>query len=210
MASPQQTIENVHAGPAWVLIGDPTTASGAGMVELGLCPEVNVKLQVSRQTATNELGQRLRGGIYGWLQAVDISITLQDISAAILAALIDEVSDATTSISASTSLSTLTLGTLCIVPDDVKAAGTGLTSLKTQWCPAVYTVDVGNWIHRLISGGGDDANPYTVQLAAALADVDQDGQAIDPDYAMWFRGSPTDAIDEVTPTAWSLPTDYTT
>lgn len=204
---PQTSITTVHAGPAWVLIGDPTTGVGAGMVEIGLVPSVEVKLEIMRQVARNELNQALKDGVFGAVIGASVSMTVQGISAAILAAVLEEMADGTTSISAETALANFVLGTMCIVPDDVKG-DTAHSNLKTQWLPSVYTTDIGAFIHRLISGGGDDANPYTVQFAAALAATDQGGQAMNTEYGIWFRGDPEDGINETTPTVWSLPTSY--
>lgn len=188
-------------------MGDPTTASGAGLVQLGLVPDVDVKLQLFRQAATNEIGQALKGGIFGAVQGATVQLTVQGVSAALLAAMIDDVTDETTSISAETALTHLTLGTMVIVPADVKGSS-ARTNLKTQYLPAVYCEDVGSFKHKLLTASGDDANPVTLTFKAALAATDQDGQTLHSDYGIWFRGDPDDAINEVTPTAWSLPSGY--
>lgn len=198
-------MSTVHSGPAWVLIGDPTTSSGAGLVELGLVPSVDAKLNFFRQMSQNELGQILKDGFFGAIKDADITLTLQNTSASILAAMVAEVVDETTSISAESAFANLAEQTLIIVPADVKG-NTALSSLKTHYFPAVVATDLGNLVQQIQEGA--DAATYSVTFKAALAATDQDGQAINTDYRVWFRGTPVDAINENTPTAWSLPTGY--
>lgn len=201
----QTSISTVHSGPAWVLIGDPTTSMGAGMVELGLLPGVDAKLNFFRQMAANELGQIMKDGASGAVKDADITLTLQQTSASILAAMVSEIVDETTSISAESAFATLSAQTLCIVPADVKGSS-GVSNLKTHWFPAVIATDLGNLVQQIQEGA--DQREYTVSFKAMLAATDQDDQAINTDYRIWFRGDPDDAINEGTPTSWSLPSGY--
>lgn len=202
------TVVDAHSGPAWALVGDPTQAAGAGMVELGEQLSASVQLKVWRQTTKNELGQILPDGAYGVIQGATIELQMLKVSAAHLAAIINEVSDETSWIGADTALGTLTPFTIVIVPDHAKTAGTSLTNLATQWIPKAVMTNVTPFLHRLEKGGtDDDSNPYTATFEALLAPTDQADTALDAKAQIWFKGDPAGPMSSATP-AWSLPSGY--
>ena len=202
------TVIDIHSGPAWVLVGDPTTAAGAGLVDLGLVLNASVKLNLWRQMSRNEYNQIIDDGVYGVVNGASISLQMLTVSATILAAMINEVVDNTTWVGATTDLATRAGFTMVIVPDHAKTAATSLTNLATQWIPLAIATDVGEFIHRLEKAGtDDDTNPYTITFEALYTPADQAGDTLLEGGRIWFKGSPAGPKSSATP-AWSLPSGY--
>jgi hypothetical protein len=178
------------SGPAYVAIGNPTVANGGGMTDLSICPEVTVKVDFFRQSATNEIGQALADGQYGAVQGGTVTLTLQKQTAAIMAALFPEITVETASRGFDTAFQVMALDTLCIMP--IASYGNGPAGANVMWCPAVRPDDLSELRRVLQSGSGasDDANPYTA--------------AIDSKHNMFFFGDPADGGS----LTWTLPTGY--
>jgi len=202
MSGQAVAISEIEGGARWALIGDPTTGAGAGMVSLGRVVRATRTPALFRQNVRNEVGQVLK--TYGNVQEHTIEIELQKRSAAILAAMVHEYTDETTSISIDEAYAEIVGATLCLVTQEVKDNGTPLTDLTTEWYTSVVSTNLGAIANQIVNG--DDQQTYTVTFLAQTVSTDQDGQAINTKYRQAFRGDPADAINEVTPTAWSLPT----
>lgn len=192
---------NIFGGPAYVAIGDPTTASGADMVDLGLVPRVEVTPTFRRQGVQNEVGQMLADGQWGQLAGADITLTLRDKSASILAALFSEITDETSSVKFANTFGSLTLNTLAIMPET--SYGNGATDTGLIWVPAARPNDIGAFIYKLEES--EDSDPYTISFSACYRATDQDGTSITTDYNILWMGDPSDAG---LGTAWTLPTGY--
>lgn len=204
MPGQSTNISQIEGGARWGLIGDPT-GGGSSMVSLGRLVSVSRTPALFRQNVKNEVGQTIK--TYGNAMDHSIEITMKRRSAAILAAMVPEYVDATTSRSLATTYAEISGATLCLVTDEVKANGTPDTDLTTEWYVSVVSVNLGAIVNQIVNG--DDDQNYTVTFIAQTVDQDQDGQALNAAYRQAFAGDPDDAINEVTPVAWGLPDEAT-
>lgn len=195
---------NLLGQPARVLIGNPTTASGAGFVELSRVPRVDLVPTFFRQMSTNEQKQIVSDGVFGAIKGADISLQVLSSQAAILAAMFNEVTDNTTDVTFSPTLSQLSLPTMCIVPET--GYGGTVTDPEYWWVPAVVPMDMTALVYKL-EESEDSSEVFTVNFKAARRTSDQDSNVIATDYQILFRGDPNSATAGTT-AVWSLPSGY--
>jgi hypothetical protein len=181
------TAVNQFSGPAYVFIGDPTVALGAGLVNLGLLPNVSVRLLLNRQSALNEIGQPLADGQWGGVVGATCALTMHEKSASILAALINEVSSGSAAIPFSPQYAKLTADSICVMP--IAGKGSGVTYAGNIWIPKAVPDDVGEFVYKVMGGAGaqDDSNPYTVNFRATL------DATCNSKYQILWMGSPVNA-----------------
>jgi hypothetical protein len=199
MSGQAVALSEIEGGARWGLIGNPTTGSGAGMVSLGRLVRVSRTPSLFRQHVKNEVGQTLK--TYGTMVDHTIEIEMMRRSAAILAAMVPEYVDATTSRKVLTSFAQVSGLTLCLVTDDVKTNGTPLTDLTTEWYPSVVPTNLSAIANQIING--DDQQTFTVTFLAQTVAADQLAQALNAGYQQHFTGTP---VSSHSGTAWSLPT----
>lgn len=198
--------KNVFSQPARVVIGDPTQAGGAGLVELDIVTRVTIQLLFFRQISPNELGQMLADGVFRTLQGVRVSLQLMRAQASIIAALFAEAAVvATDGIKFTTDLANVTPPTMGVIP--LTSYGDGVSSKFNWWLPAVDPVDVSEFVHKLEAGNGGD--PYTINFDGLLRETDHAGQAMLDGYKLVFRDTPTNAVTPNSPAdPWALPAGY--
>ena len=197
--TPVTAAANVYGGPAYVLIGDPTQASGAGLVELGLVPRVTVGLQFNRQIKHNEIEQMLADGAYGNLQGATVNITLMNNAAAILAAMFSEVTDNTSSVSFSEAFAALDVVALIIIP--VESYGSGTTNPALMCVPGAIGVNIGDFVFK-VEQSNQSSESFDVEFQATRR-VTDGTNAILAGYQIFFKGDMSDGT-----TSWSLPAGY--
>lgn len=193
--------------PAFALIGNPTTAAGAGMVELDLCPRVSIQPRFFSQVMSNELNQMVADGVFRSLQGVRVSIQLRRAQAAIMAALFSDATVVVTDgIKFATELANPTPPTLCVVPRT--SYGSGVASKYNFWVPAVNPVDISELVWKLEAT--DSAGEiYTVNFEGLLRRTDHNTAVMLAGYKMLFRDSPVNAITPASPALpWTLPSGY--
>lgn len=202
---PATTTVELFGRPAYCAIGDPAQAAGAGMVDLGIVPNVSVKVEVMRQRHKNEIMQELFDGNYGNVVGVTGTLRMMRTTAAFLAALFSEFVAGAGSIGARTTLANIVADTLAIMP--VNSFGDGPTAEDLLWITAALPVDIGAFIHKL-EESDNATEPWEVQFAGQLRTEDAAAQAINANYQIFFRGSAVDALGASPSQAWTLPSGY--
>lgn len=200
----QTTAQTIFGGPAHILVGNPTTALGAGMVPLGRVPDVEVTVEVMRQSVTNEIGQSLKDGQFGAVVSAKVTITMLNKSAAILSALMPEATTVGTGNTFSTTFASLTMTTIVVIPEADIALGPA-SGVRHIWLPACRFDNLGAFKYTLSKGTGasDDGNTYTAEFTATLAATDQGGDALTDGYRILHIGPPDSGV------TWTLPSPYT-
>ena len=189
---------NVFGRPARVLVGNPTTALGAGLVDLSSVPRAAIQLQFFRQIVSNEMNQMLKDGAFGGLKGARITLRLFSAQAAWLAALMPEVTATTDALDFRNSNAVLTPPSLIIVPEE--AYGSADASDFVWYVPSVAMVeDPGEFVFKL-EETQQSGEPFDVTLQALLTAADQGDVALADGKQIIFRGSK--------PAGWSFPTGY--
>jgi len=202
-----QTIETakLFGQPARVLIGDPTSASGAGMNELDIVPRVEVDLEFYRQIMTNELDQMLADGVFGALKGVNVALQLADAQLTVLAAIWNEITDNVGDTKFATALANLSLPSLCIQP--LTSYGNGAADARNIWVPGILPMDMSAWVYKLEETEGSK-EIYTVNFRGTFRKADQNDQDFTSGYETIFMGAPSTALGGSPSSDWSLPTGY--
>lgn len=196
--------EELFSGPAYGCAGDPTQASGAGLVELGLMPQVTLTAEVFHQGTPNELGQELADGNWLAFRKVTAQLTMQRYSAQILAAIYGQlITSEADYIGHETALVHVTLPSFVIIPDYAK--GAALANIGTTWLPAVRPDSINNLARQLQAG--TDASTYTLALHGNRRAKDHADQVIKSHGQLVFQGNPAKALADGA-TVWSLPDGY--
>lgn len=205
------TAVNLFGGPAYVLIGDPTQAAGAGLVELAPggdsgAPRAEITLEFFRQIHQNELNQQLADGVFRSVKGGQISLQLFDSQISILAAMYEEIEDNTTSISFDPAYVLRQAPSLIVVP--IASYGKGKTDRGIWYFPAVTPLDPSAFIYKT-EESDNTSEPYTVPFRALRTPVDLAGQALNTKYQIVFKGDPDDALASPSgANLWELPAGY--
>lgn len=190
--------QDVFGQAARVLVGDPTVALGAGLVDLGNVQRVGIQASFGRQMITNEGGQLLKDGGYGWVKGARITLRMFSAQAEFLAALMPEITATTNALAFSSQVAALDPPSLIIVPES--EYGLAATSDYVWYVPSVLMVDdPGEWIFKLEESQAS-GEPFEVTLQAMLATADQAAEALADGKQILFRGGK--------PTGWSFPSGY--
>ena len=189
---------NVFGKAGRVLVGDPTTALGAGLVDLSTVQRIGIQLEFGRQVVTNEGGQMLVDGGDGWLKGARITLNMFSAQASYLAALMPEVTATVDALDFRNSVASIAPPSLIIVPET--EVGTADTSDLVWYVPAVVMVDnPGEFIFKLEENLAS-GEPFNVNLAAMVRTEDQGSVALADGKQIIFRGDK--------PAGWSFPAAY--
>ena len=205
--------ESQMIGPCQVLIGTPTTAAGADMVNLGKANTVNFAPNM-RRVATS--GPALAGtptieGVHMAAPAPVVTCNLLDAKRDLLADFVG-VDETTLDVPGPPAVTYTALGigsafariapadipSLCLVPERQKADG--VSAQDALWLPGVYMMIGEMPIGTEIGDGGVVANVYQVTFTALYRETDHGGTAIPADSRIAFFGHPA-ALG----LGWSLP-----
>ena len=188
-------------GPRYALIGDPTTALGAGLTDLSLCRMVQQSDDPSIKhgetvTGMANLESRYYQGLDGTIQVMLARTATAGVNRAL--EIVDENGDF------KPLGSTLAKQTLVIVnPDDI-AGGAAGSSAKTVYFPAVSLTDIGDTTYNANGDEADDGNFVTVTFKFGYVATDQNGDPVPEAAQPYFRGDRLAAHGMT----WSLPAPY--
>lgn len=188
--------KEVFGKPARVLVGDPTQASGAGLVDLSSVQKVTILMALFRQAISNEINQVLEA--YGAVKYFDITLQLFAAQASILAGLFPEITAATNALTFAEDPAVLTFPSLIVVPEP--EYGSAATSAYVWYFPRVFAAqDPGQWVLKT-EESLQSGEPFTVSLRTLLTTQDQAPVSLPAGKQLGFRGGK--------PTGWSFPTGY--
>lgn len=189
---------DVFGQAARVLVGDPTEAAGAGLVDLGNVQRVGIQVQFGRQMISNEGNQLLKDGGYGWTKSARITLRMFSAQASFLAALMPEITATNDALAFRTDVAALTPPSLIIVPETEYGAAD--TSERVWYVPSVIMVDdPGEFIFK-VEETQQSGEPFDVTLQAMIATEDQAGVALPAGKQLIFRGNK--------PAGWTFPAGY--
>ena len=190
--------KEVFGQAARVLVGDPTVAAGAGLIDFGNIQRVGISLEFGRQAISNEGGQFLLDGAYGWVKAARLALRMFSAEAAKLAAIMPEVEATGNALKFRTSVAALEPPSLIVVPES--EYGSAATSDYVWFVPGVVMIDnPGEWVFKLEESQAS-GEPFDVTLMAALRMKDQADADLEDGQRIIFRGDK--------PTGWSFPSGY--
>lgn len=197
-----------HVGPAYVLIGDPTQGSGAGMTNLGNVESVTFD-GGARSTWTSDArraGIPLVDGVYRMPPAPVVQLSLKDAQVTMLTEFLYGSSVASSETLSPGSdfakVAAASVSTLVIVPFFQKADGA--TADNAIWVPGVLITQLNGFVYNRPSVNAETNNPYNVEFQGVYREEDQTSGtpvAIPDGARMWFVGDPTNLS-----LSWSLPT----
>ena len=189
-------------GPGRVFVGNPVTADGADMTEVGDHEDVTFAPNLSSAYATsaNSGDQPLPGSLRNRPSMATFSAGLLNIShealLAILSTHLEEVTsgvdpDTVTALAPKDLVGKLNPYTLAFIPE--AELSQGAAAPHGIWVTAAYPQDVGDLLQYGRLSDGDNATPYTVTWNSALPEGLNTQKP-------WFRGDPA-ALG----LTWSLP-----
>lgn len=183
-------------GAPYVVIGDPTTALGAGMFDLGQIPSAQITIDTSKARARDVGGVPRAEGAFDRGVRATVTIQLYDTQADVMRAVLTNA-EGTEDLEFNTRYRRMTPPTLAIIPtgDEVGA----ITSKNVWWVPAADSEGSAELTYD-DTEGNEANNPFTVTFTALLREVDQDDAAIPAGKQVIFRGTP--------PAGWTLPPAY--
>ena len=195
-----------HVGPCKVLIGDPTTALGADMVELMDIEDVriNANIRTSFGSSAALAGAPISTALYRMPPQPAIQATIHDADLDILAELILGISTVTTG-----GHKTLGIGdafekiegpTLCVIPEAQK--GDGIGAVNGFWLPGCIVQGLSDLVYNR-PVPEEIQNPYSVEFMGVYTAVDQDDTAIPVNNRLAFWGPPNGL--SAASIGWSLP-----
>ena len=194
-------------GPAHLLIGDPTTASGADMYQLGLVRDVGFDAGIrSAWTSNDDIGGApVSDGIYTLASQPEVQADLSEAGVAQLTEIIlgatvttgntDDVLGLPDSFA---SVAESDVPTLCLLPS--QQDGDGESAANAIWLPAVAIQGVDGLSFGRVEEGEID-QPYNTSFQSAYRDTDQGATAIPAGNRLGFMGPPAELG-----LSWSLPT----
>lgn len=211
-------MNNVVLSSAHIFVGNPTTASGAGMTYLGPTRgniELNIGLNIAKGRADNTGLTPLATAVRDSGSTPSVTFNMIDEDKDKLVALIKNLSKVTDGGHSALSLggapaaiSRANLPTLCLLPIDEVAVGTnGIESENAVWFPASIVTEIGPFIRKLAEGEdilSDVAKSVTIE--ALYVETDQDSptaNAINAALRRGFIGTPE--ADTGLAGEWSLP-----
>jgi len=204
--------ENLRVGPAYVLLGDPTTASGADMVYLGKTRGdvvVNPNIQIATGRADQSGSTPLAGSVFfsGIAPVATVPLLDEDktkMKQYLAGATIEEAGGlkALGFGSGFKKIGISDLHTLCLLPvrDLADYPSNVDEDPDAIWMPAVIANEFGQLTFNLPDGGDDSLNPHEVQFAGLKREEDQGSTEIPVSSQALFQGAPT-ALG----LTWSLP-----
>lgn len=201
----------IYGTPRGVLIGNPTTASGAGLFDFGAVPRFAYSINPHTSYPVG-LGGRAkansaytRGAMFESVQ-VDFFDFHLDILEALFPGILAR-NAGNTVMTMKDSFGKLSLPTLCIIPGEV--TGNALNHPHTIWLPAVYP-DGAIEISGAEPQDGENSTVYTVTFKVFDRETDQDDTAIPAGFRGGFMGKATETVSNGGPgLTWSLPSAYT-
>ena len=189
-------VQNVFGKPAHALVGDPTPAAGAGLVDLSSVQRATIQKSMFRQAVSNEVGQPLQA--FGTVKHFDITLQLFSAQASFLAGLFPEVTANGEALTFSEDPAVLVFPTLIIVPE--AEFGQAAASDYVWYFPRVFAAqDPGQWIFK-VEESLTSGEPFSVTLRTLRTVEDQGQTALPAGKQIGFRGAK--------PAGWSLPAAY--
>lgn len=190
-------------GPRHVLIGDPTQALGAGMLDLGYNRRVEVNPTHRSKVAMDATGNENLEGNFYMGSSMDIQFDVLRSVANDIRSVLPMVDSNGDYIARG---STIPKKTLVLVHPDDAAGGAAAESASTRWFPAVRWVENAPEVYDGAEDGGDDSTFVTVTLRTGYVDEDQDENPVPKAAQPDFHGDrlATHGLDA----AWSLPDPY--
>lgn len=184
-------------GAAYVILGDPTQATGAGMTDLEETVSCTVRLVERKSIANSPMGQPQSDSVYTLGTRFEIDIEHSSATGAILAAMFDTLTASGEELTVEDDWAQISPQSMCVVPIAEKAGAA--SNDEVWWFPAVTTQ--GNADFTFNTTEGEDAqNNYTTTFTSLYRETDQDSSAIPAGKRIGFRGA---AIN-----SWSLPSAY--
>lgn len=190
-------------GPAKVLIGDPTTALGADMTNLGDVEDVafdpGVRMAFTSSAAL--AGAPKASGIYQLAPLPVVQMQLKDGALAIAQEILLAGVVTGTAIGGGDDFKLIAqanVPVLVIVPYLQKASGA--SAANAIWIPAAVPDQINGMTFNRPQAG-EIGNPYNVQVMGAYRSTDHDAVAIPAGNRLWFMGPPSNLS-----LTWSLPT----
>lgn len=198
-------------GPFYVFKGDPTTASGADMVYLGMTrgditlnPDLGIMTGYADQTGRTPLAD----AVYDAGPKPVVQVPFVDEEKAKMIKYIENGEIVTNSTKSAIGFSAgikkiaiASIDTLALIPVAEIASGTnGIDAQHAIWLPRVIAKTPGEFTFSL-PDGEDILKPHTVEFHALYYETDQDGQTVNPSLRYGFIGTP----NADTGLTWSLP-----
>lgn len=188
-------------GPRHVLLGNPTTALGAGMLDLSLVRRVGVKPSPQTKTGTTVTGAENHEGKFYLHTGLQIQLQVPRKVASDVRDFIEIVDANGDYLPLGSALPKITMA--IVHPDDA-AGGAAGASAKTRWIPSVRLSDISEEVHDANTPNQDDTNFVTLTFEAGYVATDQNGDAVPEEALPDFRG---DRLGTHGMT-WSLPAPY--
>lgn len=184
-------------GAPYVLIGDPTEASGGGMFDLGLVPSATVRITTSKSRARDVGGTPRAAGAFDRGVRATIEIQVYDTQAEVMRALLTNA-EGTDDLEFNTTYRKMTPPTLVIIPNGHEDDVAGSNSV--WYMPAADSEGTAELTYN-DTEGNEANNAFTVTFEALLRETDQSGAAIPAGKQVIWRGGPL--------SGWSFPARYT-
>jgi len=193
-------------GPGRIFVGDPTTADGGDMVDVGDHEDVTFapNLSTAYATSANSGDQPLPNSLRNRTTMANLTVGLLDISReallAVLSTHLEEVAADTDSTSGDDAFALAPKSqvnkfdpyTLVFIPE--AQLSQGAAAPHSIWLTAAYPQDVSDLFQYGRLSDADNASPHQVTWNASLP-----GDAVGTDKP-WFRGDPA-ALG----LSWSIP-----
>lgn len=188
-------------GPRFGLIGNPTTALGAGLTDLGLVRAVSTSLDPrikygATVTGSKNLEARFFQGLDGQIELMIARSATEGIDRAL-----DFVDENHDFVNLGASLPKQSL--IIVHPDDATGGAAG-ASAKTLWYPGVSISAIGQTTYNAAGEESDEGNFVTVTFELGYLKTDQAGNAIPEGAQPYFRGDRLAAHGM----GYALPTPY--
>lgn len=196
----------VPIGPCQILVGNPTTTSGAGMTNLGDTENVTIDLgiKIAYTSSARRQGAAQADSIYYMTPEPVVSAELKDAEVTSLEQLIPNGELKTDVVGFGDTFTHMyvagasTLPSIAIIPETQKADGHD--AANGIWFPAgVISGLSGLQFGRVTEG--EINQPYTTEIRSAYRDTDHDSVTIAQNFRLGWMGPPTN----VPITNWSLP-----
>lgn len=190
-------------GPRHILIGNPTTALGAGMLAVGLVRNVNLSRSPNIKVGTSVTGAENHEAKYYLNTELTVQFEVSRNAATGIRTFIESIDSSNDYLTLGEAMSKITIA---IVDPADAASGTASTSTKTLWVPSVRLEQVGDESYNADQAGPDDSNFVMLTFKAGYVATDQDSNAV-PEEAL--PDVPGDRLSSHSlSTVWFLPSPY--
>lgn len=206
MASSASKFEPI--GPAHVLIGDPTQASGAGMTLLEKVESATVAINPRSAFTSDDQrgGVPLATGLYTLASQPEVQVSLSEAGLDTLEALLVNATRTTSKgktdvvgfLDKFEAVAAADIPTVAVIPVTQEADGS--SAENGIWLPAVMVQSLDGFQFGRVEPGEIQQN-YNVAFQSAYAEVDQGDTAIPTNNRVGFMGDPA-----TLGLTWSLPT----